>query len=303
MQPIYSAGSPRTEPADRFETQMKLYRTLANGLLEAHPEDAARVLESLPEAEVPAVLGAAPASVAAGTVRRMAPNRAATVMARLGPGRAGAIVSDLGLDFAANILRRMEPEPREALMGSLTGDLARSLRSLLSFPEGTAGAMMDPTVLALPGDLSVQEAHAHMRAHPEAVRYNLYVVDRDRVLVGVLNLRELFLARQKELLKTIANPRVLSIPARSGRHEILAHPAWRDARSVPVVDAGGVYLGAIRYQTLRRLEGELLEGVSGDTASTIAALGDLFSTGVGGVFAALAASFAPTVPGRGKHEP
>ena len=279
---------------------MKLYRTLANGLLEAHPEDAARVLESLPEAEVPAVLGAAPASVAAGTVRRMAPNRAATVMARLGPGRAGAIVSDLGLDFAANILRRMEPEPREALMGSLTGDLARSLRSLLSFPEGTAGAMMDPTVLALPGDLSVQEAHAHMRAHPEAVRYNLYVVDRGQKLVGVLNLRELLLARPKHSLSAIARADVHLLSARADRHTIMAHPAWEDARSVPVIDDHGVYLGAVRYATLRRLEGEHRQGGQGSTAPTIEALGDLFSAGIGGAFAALAASVTRPHPGERK---
>ena len=282
---------------------MKLHQMLAHGMLESHPEDAARVLDTLPEEDVLAVLSTVPASMASEVVRRLAPHLAAIVLAKLERKQAGAIVERLELDFAANVLRRLDGEEREALVGSLEDGPARLLRSLLRFPEGTSGSLMDPNVLALPGDLSVREAHAHMREHPRNVRYNLYVVDRDQVLVGVLNLRELFLARQKELLKTIANPRVLSIPARSGRHEILAHPAWRDARSVPVVDAGGVYLGAIRYQTLRRLEGELLEGVSGDTASTIAALGDLFSTGVGGVFAALAASFAPTVPGRGKHEP
>ena len=52
---------------------MKLYRALANGLLEAHPLDAARVLESLSEAEALDVLAAAPPAVAGATVRALRP--------------------------------------------------------------------------------------------------------------------------------------------------------------------------------------------------------------------------------------
>ena len=281
---------------------MKLHQVLAHGMLAAHPEDAARVLDSLPEEDVLAVLAGVSAPVASETVRRLVPNLAAAILTRLESKHAGAVVEHLGLDHAANILRRMGDHEREALLSSQKDGLARPLRSLLRFPEGTAGSLMDPGVLALPGDLSVQEANVHIREHPENVRYNLYVVDRDQVLVGVLNLRELLLARRKDRLNSIANPRVLSISARAGRHEIMTHPAWRDARSVPVVDARGIYLGAVRYQTLRRLEEEQRYGGTGNASSTAEALGDLFSVGMGGVLVALAASVTKPVPGRGKHE-
>ena len=74
--------------------------------------------------------------------------------------------------------------------------------------------------------------------------------------MGVLNLRELLLADRKQTLKSVARSDVMSIQGHQDRNAILAHPAWREAHSLPVVDRQGLYLGAIRYRTLRRLESE-----------------------------------------------
>ena len=275
---------------------MKLYKELAGGLLAAHPLDAARALESLPEDETLVVLAEAPAAHAAETLRCMAPDRAAWVLANLDRDRAVALVEHLGSDLAANILRRTEESARTALIGALEPGAGRALRSLLRFPEGTAGALMDPNVLALPGDLSAEDALAHMRRSPENVRYNLYVVDRDQRLVGVLNLRELLLARRKQSLESIAHTDVLWLPAEADRHEIRTHPAWHDARSVPVVDEHGTYLGAVRYQTLRTLEEELRESEPDSAGQTVEALGDLYATGIACVFGALATSVSRPFP-------
>jgi magnesium transporter len=225
----------------------------------------------------------------------MAPDRAATVLEKMGPERAGPIVEQQQPEVAANLLRRMEVTTREALLSAVADGPAKPLRRLLHSTEGTAGALMDPNVLALPRDLSAEEALAHIRASPEHARFNLYVVDREQVLVGVLNLRELLLARRQDLLSAIAHSAVLSLPARADRHAILSHPVWRQARSVPVVDEQGVYLGAVRYPTLRRLEEELREDAS-EGPSTAEILGDLYSTGIVSVFGALATSVARPLP-------
>ena len=283
--------------------QMNLYRMLASGLLESHPDDAARVLESLPEESARAVLSGVPSAVAAETLRHMAPHKAASTLQGLSRADAGPIVESLGPDLAANILRRMDAEARETLVAALSEGRARSLRTLLSYPAGTAGAVMDPDVLALPGDITAEEAVAQIRAAPERVRYNLYVLDRDHVLVGVLNLRELFLARRRDLLSAIAHPEVLSIRAEADHVAVVKHAAWDEVRSIPVVDGRGVYLGAVRYQAMRRLEEQLRLGEPEDATSTVAALSDLFSTGIAGVFGTLAASVAQPLPRGETREP
>lgn len=275
---------------------MDLYRTLADGLLEEHPEDAARALESLPERDALLVLSSAREISASTTLRHMAPNRAAAVLAKLEPQRAGVLVEHLGLDLAASILRRVDEGVRGEIVDALSPPRSRSLRSLLRFPDGTAGSIMDPEVLALPADRTVEEALREIRATPQHVRYSLYVIDREHVLVGVLNLRELLLARAKDTLGSIAHPEVLSIPADADRLAILAHPIWRTARSVPVVDDENVYLGAVRFRAMVRLQEQLQSpGVDG-SSQTAEALGDLFATGIAGVIGALVSSVGR--PGR-----
>ena len=146
---------------------------------------------------------------------------------------------------------------------------------------------MDSRVLALPLDVTAAEAIDQIRRAPENIRYNLYVVDRDHRLVGVLNLRELLLAGRQDTLGDIARRDVLSIQGHEDRAAVLAHPAWREAHSLPVVDRKGVYLGAIRYRTWRLLMEQTRKEVAAGDATTADALGDLFSTGMAGVIGAL----------------
>jgi hypothetical protein len=59
--------------------------------------------------------------------------------------------------------------------------------------------------------------------------------------------------------------------------------------ALPVVDGGDVYVGAIRYGTLRHLEDEL-RGHDPEVGATARALGDLFRTGASSLLEAVAAS-------------
>jgi Mg/Co/Ni transporter MgtE len=168
---------------------------------------------------------------------------------------------------------------------------ARALRGLLEFPENTAGAMMDPQVLALPEDLTAREALIRVREAAADTGYNLYVVDRQQRLAGVLNLRELFLARPRSPLSDLMIRDPLSVPASTGAAALLGHPGWKRVHSLPVVDEQGAYLGTIRYRTLRALEQELLAPRAHD-ADAAKALGELLAAGAGGFLDALAGTAA-----------
>jgi CBS domain-containing protein len=86
------------------------------------------------------------------------------------------------------------------------------------------------------------------------VLYYLYVVDRTGRLVGVLNLRELMLAPGDATLGAVMRPATARLTALDGVGAVVVHPGWRALHALPVVDAGGRFVGAIRYETIRRLE-------------------------------------------------
>jgi magnesium transporter len=272
-----------------------LHARLAQQLVLAHPQRAARVLERVGADGAARVLERVPSRPAAELLACLSPQAAAEVLERLGTERGAEVVEMLDLDVAARVVRRMRPETATAVLGRIPGRRARAIGVLLRFPENSAGALMDPEVLALPEDWSAREALRRIREVPGQARYNLYVVDAQQKLVGALNLRELMLAPPASRISELMVRDPVRLDAFADRAQVVAHPGWARVHAIPVVDEHGGYLGAIRYRTLRALEAALL-GRHGEDEDAGRALGELFATGAAGLLDALTGS-SPTKSG------
>jgi magnesium transporter len=232
------------------------FRLLSDAFLAAHPEEAAAVIEELDVSEAAAFLAEATPSAAARAFERMVATYAGECLARVARDRAVDILNETDLYAAVSILRAMDGSVRQELVEAVETDTAAALRSLLRYPEGTAGAVMDPRIKAMPSDITVGEALARLRSAPGRVLDYIYVVDRDGVLTGVLNMRELMSAPVAQPLIAAAYRRISRFSAHATRETIVSHPRWRDVHALPVTDDAGRLLGAVRYGTFRRLEEE-----------------------------------------------
>jgi len=273
---------------------METEHLFAQSFLIVHPEEAAAELERLSSSDAAAFLADTPPQVAATALRRMSPFSAAACLSSLAAEPAGLILTALPLDSAAALLRRLESSAQERLLTGISSNVATSLRLLLHYPEGSAGALLDPQALALPEDIPASDALERIRQTPQHVLYYLYVVNREQTLVGVLNLRELMLASPTALLHAVMRPHVARLVARADRAAIVSHSAWRDIHALPVVDDAGVFLGAIRYETLRRLEDESAANRQTQNAvATLLSVGELYWTGLSHILAGLVAALTP----------
>jgi magnesium transporter len=272
---------------------MGLEEKLADDLIDRHPSDAAAVLETLDFADGSALLSRLAPERATRVLRLTTAHSAAELLAGMQPARAAEIVENLPLDTAVVYLRKLSEDVRDPILEATKTPRSRSIRALLRFAANTAGALMDPEVLAIREDLLVRDAIERVHVSAEHARYNVYVVDEDDRLVGVLNLRELLLAKPRRPLAEITHRRVERIAANAGWRAIVEHPGWQIAHTLPVVDPGsGMYLGAIRYRTLRMLESrEHSDAHTPDIAA--GALGELFAAGVTGFVGSLARISAP----------
>ena len=268
---------------------MDIETRIAGDLLRTHPIDAARTLERLPAGEVAALVQKVESEISGGILQHMAPALVGGILLELGAEKATEIVEKLPVEMAALSLRGMDPSLRERILAALPGLRSRALASLLRFPDGTAGSLMDPEVLALPHDLTAREALARVREAAGSARCNLYIVERDHTLVGVVSLQELLVARPADRLSSLMQTRVHRLPARADRQAIVTDPGWREVHALPVVDEQGVYLGAIGYRTLRLLE-EQLRGGRAEEGETARALGGLLRAGAAAVLEAMVAS-------------
>jgi len=268
---------------------MVLRSQLSEEIFRLRPLRAARALEGLSPPHAAALLGAVAPTAAAAAIETLSPPSADAVLAALPPPDAAAVLAVLEPDVAARLARGLTAERRNEVFAHIEPPIADDVRRLLDFPENTAGALMDPTVMALASDLSIDETLGRIRDEPDRARYNLYVVDRRQSLVGVVNLRELLLQSSSETLAEIMIRDPVFLEAGADRSRIVGHPGWKRVHSIPVVDDQHRYLGAVRYRTLRRLEQELFGRAQADTDAA-EALGELFSSAAAGLVEALGAT-------------
>lgn len=224
-------------------------------------------------------------------IAAMSDHVAAECVAAMDPARAAAVLEVLDLDQASALLRRISGPERELILEVVSPDRVAQLRRVLAFAPGSAGALMDPKVLSVPETLTAAEALEHVRAAPHLAIYYLYIYDENSRLCGVVNLRELMLAEPRTPLREMMATGVDRLLATADRKAILVHPGWTEYHALPVVDGGGRFVGALRYETLRRLEGQARTEVP--SASLAASLGELYWVGLSGILRGMGHVAAP----------
>jgi magnesium transporter len=209
-----------------------------------HPADAARVLETVPAPEAAALVASLPARAMAPVLVAMLPPRAARVLVALDDNRALELLSAAGAHGAVAVLRHV-PEPRRTrLVEGLSTATAVASRLLLGFPEDTVGAWTDPDVIAIPPSTTAAEALERVRRDRDAQAVEIYVVAADGRLKGTVALADLLRAPAATTMDALMSD-AITLPAAMPLAAALAHPAWRRATSLPVVERGERLIGVL----------------------------------------------------------
>lgn len=272
-------------------------RRLARAFLETHSARAAMTLERMPVAHAAAVLHEMPATVSAKVLHDMNIPYAAECLSYLAKaGRAtaaSAVIAELTIDDAASIVRVMMTDDRSPVLDALPISVRDPIVRMLPYEAGTAGAIMDPSIFRLPDDVIVADARSRLVRAARDLLYYVYVVDREQRLVGVLDIPELMLARARDPVSVSMHREVDRVHVNAPVALVRDHAGWQRFHALPVVDDDDRLLGAIRYQTLRRLEREANKIGPAPANVTAGALAELFQLGTSGMVAGLSATALP----------
>lgn len=271
---------------------MNLEERLARSFLHDHPADAAHVLERLPVDRRSAVLRYL-SSDAVPALGEMMPSAVADCVAQLGAADGASLLVSLPLDRGVGVLRRLTSDQAERTLVALPKETQDLFRRVLKYRAGTAGALMDPVVPELPADVIASEARLRLRRTLRGPVTNIFIVERSGVLVGMLDVSDLLRAGPRVPLRSLMRTPVEALPAWTPLAAARAHRAWDVSHVMPIVDDAGRLVGALRYETLRRLEREAeARGERPRTAETVVALGELFHLGLAGFIEAVGATAA-----------
>jgi magnesium transporter len=265
---------------------MNATERLSEAFLARRPQEAARYLERMPVEALSAFLAAHDPPASAPVLQSITPGMAAACLALMDGERAQAILSALAFDVQVMVLRVMEAGLRERLLGGLDLAVRESAHRRLRYPQGTAGALMDPLQVIVPSDMTAETALEWVRTARGPSGHYTYVIDRSYRLVGVVTLSELLRAGSETPLQSVMHGGVFRIPATMSQDDVIRSPYWREFRALPVVDGEDRFLGAIRYQTAQALRDEIYRTRNGQgLLGAVLSLGELYWVGLSGMLA------------------
>ncbi len=221
--------------------------SLVRSFVDLHPEDAAGSFEALDASDRARVFKTLPTRIALSLAERISPHILAPLISKLPSEKASELLMSLPPRVASGILHHIEPEDSEQLLAALPAPAARALQELARYPADTAGGIMEPRVVSLSSGLTVQQAITAIRKAPRDALHYLYVTERDGVLAGVINMRDLLLASPREPIKPLINTRVLSVRDTMNSEEVVDLMRERGFLALPVLDFEGRLVGVVQH--------------------------------------------------------
>lgn len=256
---------------------------LTHAYLEAHPADAARVLEQLPSDQCAALFERVPARFGAPVLAAMLPIAAGQCLQRLEETRAAMLLAATSVPAAAAMLRYVPEPQRGALLDALPTGQALACRALLGFPEDTVGACVDPQIVTLAPDSRVGDALEALRVRRFASAGPVYVVDASRRALGQIELPALLRAGAHERVDGLCDEVPEPLSAMTSIAGALRHRTWLEADFVPVVDRGGGLVGVVQRRALQRALRQRVADDANDAQSVVALLAGAYWQSVSGL--------------------
>jgi magnesium transporter len=224
---------------------------IAHFIRRAHdfePADLADVLSALDEKERVAVVQALPPELSSQVLAEMPEEaHAGETLAALDPRQAAEIVEELDDDDAADILGDMDPTRQERI---LSGVFDRTeVDRLLRYHGETAGGLMTTHTVTVPDTATAEQALEEIRRQSQEVEdfYQVFVVDGDRRLVGLLPFKDLVISRPERPVKEFMAPADISVKPDLDQEEVARLMARYNLPSVAVVDDEDRLLGMVTF--------------------------------------------------------
>lgn len=212
------------------------------------PVDLAGLLELSSYDDRQIMIGLLKEQIDAETLSQLASEIRDEVLERLGPREIAAAVADLDSDDAVDFVEDLDDEQRAAVIANLPTEEREQVENALTYPEESAGRLMQREVVAVPEDWTIGKTLDWVQEQADELPlefHDVIVVDPWRKVAGTVPLYELLRASRGVKIRDIMHEETRHIPVTMDREEI-AHLFKRyRMQSAPVVDAEDRLLGVI----------------------------------------------------------
>ncbi len=219
-------------------------RTLMGELNEV---DIAEILEELSEGQALLAYRLLPKEVAANVFSYMETDTQERFLGLFTDRELATVMDGLYVDDAVDLLEEMPANVAKRLLRMISAEDRRIINQLLQYPEDSAGSVLTTEFIDLKVNMTVTQAFQTIRTTgvDKETIYTCYVTDRQRHLQGVVTVRELLLADEKQTVGELMETNVISAATTDDQESVAQLFAKYDLIALPVVDSEQRLVGII----------------------------------------------------------
>lgn len=211
--------------------------------------DIALIIDELDSDERNFVLEVLPTEVSADSLVEIDPDDQFEVLNDLDDETiAQEYIQHADTDDAVDMLQLFKSKRRENILSFLEDkEFVKNIVDLLSYDEGTAGALMAKELIKVKDTYTIMQSVLEMRkqAHDIDNIYTVYVVDDNDILLGRLSVKKLITSNTRSLIKDIYTPKVRYVKTYEDQEEVIQIMKRYDLIVLPVVDEMNRLVGRI----------------------------------------------------------
>lgn len=159
------------------------------------------------------------------------------------------IIADLQSDDALHMVESLNPDQQQEILDNLSAKTRRAVEEGLSFPEDSAGRLMQREFIAIPQFWTTGKTIDYLRtAKQEDIPgdiFDIFVVSPTYQIVGGISLNALIRADVTTSIESLMENTIHAIPADMDQEEVAMLFRREDIVSAPVTDENSRLIGVI----------------------------------------------------------
>ncbi|WP_415892238.1 magnesium transporter [Neptuniibacter sp. PT8_73] len=211
------------------------------------PTEVARLIEKSPPKERQILWNLISEELEAEVLQHLGDEIQADILSRMNSEEVLALTESLDSDDMVDVLQQLPNRVMKETLRIMDKQNRRRVEQLLSYPEDTAGGLMNTDTTTIRPDISVETTLRYIRRHDEIPEMtdSLIVVSRKDSYIGLLPLTKLLVSDPSITIREIMNTDIEPINAGMPDDQVASLFEEHDLVSAPVVDDDGKLLGRI----------------------------------------------------------
>ena len=224
------------------------YKRLKLEITNLNEADIAEIIEDIDDKEKQVkVFRLLPKDIAADTFANLPLDIQQELITLLSMKEAGSIIDNLDSDDAADLIDEMPANIVTKLLANTTPETRKDINYLLKYPVNSAGSIMNIDFFDLKADLTIEEAISKLRREGKEKESidTCFVLNKNRQLVGTIELRELLFNPSDIKIEEIMDDRIIYTHTLEDQEEVAKQFSKYDLTLMPVVDREERLVGVI----------------------------------------------------------